>query len=423
MKRATLNYFLLLLLISIIQSQLPERERKNLLEKIFKRNNPNDFEKWNSFEKAKNDGEELPKYDPEKIKEVIQKYNFPESYNFIEDVNPPVRIKNQEKCGCCWAFAATTALAYRYYKKGIDIDLSPQYMLSCFSGDCDSGGYLIDTQFLLVNNGTVTETCMPFTSTSGTRVEECPTQCKKNEEFIKYKSKNAYSTSFDYSDNYYDVVTIMMDQLINNGPLVTHLSAYADLYNLIGLNCKNIIYKYDGKSDYGGAHAVVIVGYGYENSKYYWIIQNSWGDDFCDNGFAKIEFGQINIENIAFSEPYIEEEEDPEEKEISLKLNLRDDCRFEYIVENGDDYEDSFEMYFKGDNGTFYYQCNKATFLDSTKGICNFDLESYNLNQKGIYKYEDYNPIFKNNSFIIEFNASSDRQFYFIQYDIILMYI
>ncbi len=140
MKRATLNYFLLLLLISIIRSQLPERERKNLLEKIFKRNNPNDFEKWNSFAKAKNDGEEMPKYKPEKIKEVIQKYNFPESYNFIEDVNPPVHIKNQEKCGCCWAFAATTALSYRYFKKGIDIDLSPQYMLSCFSGDCDSGG-------------------------------------------------------------------------------------------------------------------------------------------------------------------------------------------------------------------------------------------------------------------------------------------
>ena len=83
-----------------------------------------------------------------------------------------------------------------------------------------------------------------------------------------------------------------MDQLINNGPLVTHLSAYADLYDLIGPNCKNIIYKYDRKSDYGGAHAVVIVGYGYENSKYYWIIQNSWGDDFCDNDLQKLNLGK-----------------------------------------------------------------------------------------------------------------------------------
>ena len=82
-----------------------------------------------------------------KLSKIINKYNFPASYNLIEDVNPPIHIKNQESCGCCWAFAATTALAYRYYKKGVTVDLSPQYMLSCFSGDCDSGGYLIDTQF------------------------------------------------------------------------------------------------------------------------------------------------------------------------------------------------------------------------------------------------------------------------------------
>ena len=98
-------------------------------------------------------------------------------------------------------------MAYRYYKKGIDIDLSPQYMLSCYVGDCDTGGYLMDTQFLLVNNGTVTETCMPFTSGDGLRVEKCPNECKNGEEFIKYKSKNAYSSTFDFPDNYYDIVT------------------------------------------------------------------------------------------------------------------------------------------------------------------------------------------------------------------------
>ena len=33
------------------------------------------------------------------------------------------------------------------------------------------------------------------------------------------------------------------------------------------------IYKYDGKSELVTSHAVVIVGYGHEDSKYYWIIQ------------------------------------------------------------------------------------------------------------------------------------------------------
>ena len=210
-------YILLLLLITFIHSQLTEQERKNLLKKLIKRNNPNDFEKWNLLAKSnsnREEEEEEQNYDPEKIKEIIKKYNFPETYNFIEDLNPPVIIKNQKYCGCCWAFAASTALAYRYYKKGINIDLSAQYLLSCFSGDCNSGGYLIDTQFLLVKNGTVTETCMPFTSANGLTIEECPTRCKNGDEFVKYKSKNPYFSFYDMIYNYYDVVTIMMDQLI-----------------------------------------------------------------------------------------------------------------------------------------------------------------------------------------------------------------
>ena len=201
-------------------------------------------------------------------------------------------------------------------------------MLSCYLGDCDNGYYLIDTQFLLVKNGTVTETCMPYSSENGTYIEKCQNECKNGEKFKKYKSKNAYSSTFDYSDNYYDVVTIIIDQLINYGPVVSSIRAYSDLYDLIGPNCKNEIYKYDGESEYEGGHAVVIVGYGYQDSKYYWIIQNSWGEYFCDNGFAKIEFGEINIEKVAFSEPYIENEENIEEKNISIKLNLRDNSKY-----------------------------------------------------------------------------------------------
>ena len=47
-------------------------------------------------------------------------------------------------------------------------------------------------------------------------------------------------------------------------------------------------------------------------------------------------------------------------------------------------------------------------------------MESYNVNQKGIYKYEDSNLIFKNNLFNIEFNPDSDKQFYYNQYDLLL---
>ena len=69
MIRNFLCNILLPLLISSIHSQLSDNERKNLLEKIFKRNNPNDFEKL--FFPAKDSSideeeEQKQKYEPEK---------------------------------------------------------------------------------------------------------------------------------------------------------------------------------------------------------------------------------------------------------------------------------------------------------------------------------------------------------------------
>ena len=246
-------------------------------------------------------------YDPNKIKQIIKENGFPESFNFINEYKPTVNIKDQKSCGSCWAFATTTALAYRYKKLGIDVDLSPQSLLSCFVRDCDAGGHILDALFYVVKGGLTTETCIPYSSGNGYSIESCPTKCRGDEDFKKYYAKNSYATYIEYdSDNYYDVVTLIMDQLVNYGPVASGIDCYEDFEDMMqNSRCKYNIYKYDRKSDYLGGHAVVIVGYGYENSKYYWIIQNSWGKNFCDNGFAKVEFAEISIENVAFSEPYI----------------------------------------------------------------------------------------------------------------------
>lgn len=38
-------------------------------------------------------------------------------------------------------------------------------------------------------------------------------------------------------------------------------------------------------------HAVLIVGYDRTTDIPYYIVQNSWGEEFADNGFVKIAFG------------------------------------------------------------------------------------------------------------------------------------
>ena len=259
----------LILLFHGILSQMTVEKREDLMRKVTQKI---DILNYNAYFPLKplNDiyiNEEIT-YDPNKIKQIIKENGFPESFNFIDQYKPIVNVKDQKSCGSCWAFATSTALAYRYKKQGIDVDLSPQSLLSCFVRDCEEGEHILDAQFYSVKGGLTTETCVPYSSGNGRTIESCPTKCKGDEEFQKYYAKNSYATVYDYSsDNYYDVVTVIMDQLVNYGPVSSGISCYEDFQDMMkNSKCKNTIYKYDGKSEYAGGHAVVIVGYGYEDS-------------------------------------------------------------------------------------------------------------------------------------------------------------
>ena len=349
------------------------------------------------------------KYNKTKIDEIINKYGFATNFNYLDKNHINPIIKDQKNCSCCWSDSATTALAYGYQKiLNKEIDLSPQYAVSCYIKDCNVGNTILDAQLDLIVNGTVTEECFPFSS-GNKSIPACIDKCKNNETMIKYKAKNAYLTRDYYSeDTFYDIVALIMDQLHKFGPVVSGIELYQDFIHL-GLdryNCPKTIYRYDGVSLDAGGHALTIVGYGLKDDIYYWIAQNSWSDSFCDNGFIKIEFGQIGIEQVSFVEPYLPNNESIP-KEISLSFKSIDAlCELDVKVENSlKDVNNSFIINFEkessdiNNNEEFKFICGKIKIVDKEEEIkCYFEER---IPQKlATYKFKQIESLGTENKFI-----------------------
>ena len=407
------KFILFIFLLSIIKEahlKLTELKRQELLSKLTTKisfDNINELKTLDIFpyQSPLTDG---ISYDPAQIQQLLDENGFPLNYNFIEETNATVTIKDQAGCGCCWSHAATTALAYRYHLIGVEVDLSPQDGLSCYLRDCDTGNYLIDPELNLIKNGTLTEGCLPFSSMDGKTIEPCPTSCKDGSEYKKYYAQNAYSTQDYYSeDTFYEIVTLIIDELIKNGPVVTSIMVYRDFFDLCNnpKKCHDTVYTYDGKSKKEGGHAVVIVGYGYLNGKFYWLIQNSWGENACDKGFVKIEFGQINVETVAFAEPYIpNKQETPEEIPVSLK-KMDEFCDIDVSSTlSKDKWKNTLDIRFKNSNieKNFDYQCGKKDIINKGKIIqCYYEIHNYYSN-KGIYEFYNSQSLGTENTFNLD---------------------
>ena len=400
-------YISLLLIFQVIL-KLPDVERQKLLEKYAKKISANNVNELLYLQPDSG-----LKYDKSEIDEIIQKYNFPSEYNFIKATGAPVHIKNQQNCGCCWAISSTTVLAYRFFKKGINLDLSPQHEISCYLKTCVRGNILIDPFLSLIINGTLTEECLQFSS-GNKIIEECPSKCKDPKiEYKKYYAKNAYTIKLT-QDNFYDVTTIIMDQLITNGPVMTSMEIFEDLYPFVmDENCPNEVYTYDGESDSAGGHAVTIVGYGFKNNKYYWLLQNSWGEKSCGDGFLKIEFGQVSVGSISFAEPKMDNEETGKIIKVSYN-NTDENCNLEIKSDsNLDNWKNQLIIVYNHTNTSdeFKYICGATEILKGGKKqiVCNYEKKKENC-LKGIYKYKTFYTTGTKNNFVFD-ETFLDKQF------------
>ena len=431
-----IHFFIFAFIILEAYSILPDFKRQELLKKLKRINSINDFlfepsEETLYTKNLKNNID----YNITIINDILEKYDFPKNFNFLEKHQIKPKVKDQESCGGCWAFASTSALGYRFEKKyGIDINLSPQDGLSCYIKDCSFGGYGIDAQLNLLINGSLTETCFPFVSGEEPEIlPDCPSHCNdESVEFKRYYSQNAYTTENMVYDNteedFYDFVMIIMDQLLTQGPVVTNIDVYTDFqrWSFDEERCKKDAYAPgpDAEKEKDG-HAMVIVGYGFleDKNKFYWLIQNSWGEDSCDNGFLKIEFGKAGVEQVSFSEAYFpEKEKNKTDVNISFK---RIDRQCNLIIETDTEtkWNHSLQINFQHQEtkDDFNIFCTSYDFPQGNEAKCFFEILNY-YKPKGTYVYNSYKSLGNEINFILD-DSFKNKDFNFRGWDEVAAYV
>jgi len=109
----------------------------------------------------------------------------------------------------------------------------------------------------------------------------CSRKCSESGYSKDYSSDKTKGTgAFSLSS-----VEEMQTEIMQNGPLAVAFTVYSDFPTY-----KSGVYKHTTGSMLGG-HAVEMIGWGTENGEDYWIIKNSWNEQWGDGGHFKIVRG------------------------------------------------------------------------------------------------------------------------------------
>nr|XP_024216456.1 cathepsin L1-like [Halyomorpha halys]XP_024216457.1 cathepsin L1-like [Halyomorpha halys] len=222
-----------------------------------------------------------------------------ENFNIVGDVPASIDwrqkgavtpIKNQKQCGSCWAFSTTGALEGQYFlKNGKLVSLSEQNLVDCSLqyGNNGCGGGLMDNAFRYVreNGGIDTEASYPY---------------KGVDEKCRFNKANVGATV----NNLIDVPSGNENALKSAVGSVGPVSVAIDAGHISFQFYHKGVYAEKSCSSQELDHGVLVVGYGSENGKDYWLVKNSWSTKWGEEGFIKMSRNNNNNCGIASSASY-----------------------------------------------------------------------------------------------------------------------